>query len=83
MAPDPGRHLEVDVNACRSDACGQGRTACPCPDACRIPEMPPIKQFDAVDDAVLLLALAALVALLITLGVFIARNPYLFVNLFF
>lgn len=83
MAPDPGRHLEVDVNACRSNACGQGRTACPCPDACRISEPEPIKQFDAVDDAVLLFGLAALVCLLIALGVFIARNPYLFANLFF
>lgn len=71
------------MNACRSDACAQGRTACPCPDACRIPDMPPIKQFDRIDDAVLIVALTVLASLSIALLVFVARNPYLFVSIFF
>ena len=71
------------MNACTANACGSGKRPCPCPDACQIPELPPVKQFDRVDDAVLIFAFAALVGLLVALGVFIARHPYLFANLFF
>lgn len=71
------------MNACRSDACCQGRKPCPCPDACQVAEAPPIKQFGPAVDALLIAGFSALCVLLAFLIAFVAREPFAFLSRFF
>lgn len=65
------RHAALEANwpACTQDACNEGRSKCPVPDACRLPE-----RMDE-DGAALLRYLVAAVA--IVFGVLIALHFYL------
>ena len=46
--------------ACNADRCSQGRHACPCPQACELPDYPALQDAPATRTAVLLFAGVAL-----------------------
>ncbi|MFN7155058.1 MAG: hypothetical protein ACK4OE_15345 [Acidovorax sp.] len=62
-------HSPAATRACTADQCQQGRTACPCPQACELPtDEAPATAAELVSYLGVVLAAVAVVALLVVLA---------------
>lgn len=62
-------HSPAATRACTADQCQQGRTTCPCPQACELPtEEAPATAAELVSYLGVVLAAVAVVALLVVLA---------------